>query len=768
MYDAIISSIMLQVRLSKEEAEGQASIIRTEVEAVSTVDELKRQLSEDFQQPLRLFACLHGERIEMLDGNSWSEYAKNDEVEVEIELDTARLKPQVAIKENPDVVDSLAATQILINAVQQGDLVNVLRVLGDHEEAQVSLIVRDEDLFINKPDERGWSPLHHACAMGHGKLVGAMLSRGASCNKESRDGWTPLQLAASKGFIDCVNSLLKHERIQINKMTNRPPALHLACEGGHFDVVRAIIEAGASMTMEDQHNRIPLEASKTQEIVELIPYYMGQQELDKAQFPEKYQPPPPYSGEVYFTSQLVLDDKLVFLFLDIRHGLLCQFPNREAQRVQKEASLSVPIVDIDDVRRTLSSLPGQQKNVYFVVESKQGVYAYYTKDKDTTEHWITQILKAVSYCQANKIGPMPSYKKLEVSISTSERDPAPQPETNSPHRMSMFVQEPVSFSSFTILEELGSGTFGTVFKVVKKNSGEIFAMKQLSKQMLVKNRQLKYAIAESKIMRSLVHPYIVTLYYAFETPRNLYLVMEFCPNGDLDSLVSKQDRLSEHDARIFIAETVLALEYLHSLMIVYRDLKPANILLDSEGHIQLTDFGLAKENVDALNPAKTFAGSPAYLAPELLAKKGASKESDIYGLGVMMYELLTGQPPHFSEDIQELFKLINKGKFTFPKFVSSEAKDLMLKLMHKESKRRPTFSQMKSHIFFRGLDWTALYERRIPAPQFVRRKISEPMIEEEEDPFDDPLMLVMDQDYAEGMPRDKRVEGFSYSKGFGQ
>jgi serine/threonine protein kinase len=366
-------------------------------------------------------------------------------------------------------------------------------------------------------------------------------------------------------------------------------------------------------------------------------------------------------------------------------------------------------------------LPDQQDNAYFIVGSKQGVYAYYTKDAPTSESWITQILRAVSYCQANKIGPLPSFKNLDDVPGNSDLVEE-EPETTSPSRLS--VQEVVSFSSFTVQEELGSGTFGTIFKVVKVNSGEVFAMKQLSKHMLIRKKQLKYAIAESKIMRSLHHPYIVTLHYAFETPRNLYLVMELCSGGDLASLVAKQGRLMEQDAMIFLAEAVLALEYVHSLSIVYRDLKPANILLDSAGHIQLIDFGLAKENVTPLNPAQTFAGSPSYLAPEMLTKSGASQESDIYGLGVIMYELITGSPPHVSDDIQELFEMINKGLITYPSYVSFEAQDLMSQLMHKDTARRPDFPQIKCHSFFSGLDWTALYERRIPAPHFIRRKQS--------------------------------------------
>jgi hypothetical protein len=654
---------------------------------------------------------------------------------------------------------TLLKVQGLIHAVKKADLARVTRLLELHEEPHVNLIVRDEDLFVNGPDERGWSALHHACNIGNAKITHALLSRGASCNKESQDGWTPLQLAARAGHLECIKCLLKQERIQINKMTNHPPALHIACEGGYFNVVQAIIEYGASMTMEDQHNRIPLEASSTQAISELIPFCMGQQELDKAQHPEKYRRPPPFTGSVYLTSQMVVNDKLVFLSLDPSYGLLNQYASREAYSQRTEPDCAIPIVSIDDVRRSKSSLPGQQDNAYFIVGSKQGVYAYYTRDSPTSETWITQILRAVSYCQANKIGPLPSFKKLDDVPS----DPVVvESESTSPSRLP--VQEVVSFSSFTVQEELGAGTFGTVFKVVKINSGEVFAMKQLSKQMLIKKKQLKYAIAESKIMRSLHHPYIVTLHYAFETPRNLYLVMELCSGGDLSSLVAKQGRLMEQDAMIFVAETLLALEYVHSLSIVYRDLKPANILLDSAGHIQLTDFGLAKENVTPLNPAQTFAGSPSYLAPEMLTKSGASKESDIYGIGVIMFELITGSPPHVSDDIQELFELINKGLVTFPPYVSTEAQDLMSQLMHKDATRRPDFPQIKRHIFFRDLDWQALYEKRIPAPQFIRRKPSHFSIESGDDEDCDPLMYALDQDYMEGTPRDKRVEGFAYSK----
>lgn len=183
--------------------------------------------------------------------------------------------------------------------------------------------------------------------------------------------------------------------------------------------------------------------------------------------------------------------------------------------------------------------------------------------------------------------------------------------------------QPVSFSSFEIVEEIGSGSFGKIFRVRKKNTGQIYAMKVLGKTALKRHNQLKYAIAECKVLRSSKHPFILSLYWAFQTPRNLYMVLGYCQNGDLAMLLQSKSCLSEKETKFYIAETLLAIEYLHSLDIVYRDLKPQNILIDSDGHIKLADFGLAKENISKLNPAMTFCGSPAYLAPELLSNSGA-------------------------------------------------------------------------------------------------------------------------------------------------
>lgn len=191
----------------------------------------------------------------------------------------------------------------------------------------------------------------------------------------------------------------------------------------------------------------------------------------------------------------------------------------------------------------------------------------------------------------------------------------------------------IQFKSFCLMDMLGQGTFGKVFKVHLKTDTEkkqLYAMKVLKKAFLVKNNHLKYAISEANILKKSEHPFVIKLHYSFQTPDNLYMVLDLCSGGDLAFHLTKREMFDENEAMFFMAEVVLAIEYIHSLNVIYRDLKPENILIDSEGHIKLTDFGLAKENIDFKSAAKSFCGSPAYLAPEMLTDKGVGRPADIY------------------------------------------------------------------------------------------------------------------------------------------
>lgn len=239
----------------------------------------------------------------------------------------------------------------------------------------------------------------------------------------------------------------------------------------------------------------------------------------------------------------------------------------------------------------------------------------------------------------------------------------------------------ITFASFDILECLGSGTFGKVFKVKLKQTGDIYAMKIINKKYLIRNQQLRYAVTECNVLKLARHPFIITLHYAFQTPDHLYMILDFCPGGDLSYHIVR-NLFEEEEAKFFIAELILAIENLHNLDIIYRDLKPENILIDSEGHIRLADFGLAKENVSDNKIAQSFCGSPAYLAPEMVNRRGVGKSADIYGIGAVLYEMISGTPPFYAHDLSTMYKNISSNKLMLHDYFSEELKDLLKVLIN--------------------------------------------------------------------------------------
>ena len=403
-----------------------------------------------------------------------------------------------------------------------------------------------------------------------------------------------------------------------------------------------------------------------------------------------------------------LNDKQVFLYLDVETGLINRYSSKENFLDKKKPDHYIRTIDIQDVK-----FENRRKEHFtFSIETSRLSTKYYTKYEALTSEWVQRIKKATEFCMVNK-------QNVIVEQIAEPQEETPEEESTASTNPVISEGETVDFSSFTILEEIGSGSFGVVYKVKKINNGQVFAMKSLGKSMLQKQKQLKYAISECKIMKQLNHPFIVPLYFAFQTPKYLYLILELCPNGDLLGLLEKKGPLEENIARFYLAEVLLALEYLHESDIIYRDLKPANVLIDVDYHAKLADFGLAKEKVDKINPAMTMAGSPAYLPPEIIARKGASQASDIYGLGPLLYELLTCKTPYYNDNIDTLFQNIKTAKLIFPDYVSANARDLIGQLMNKDPIKRPQMSQIKRHAFFRKMDWEALLSRRIRPPSWT-------------------------------------------------
>lgn len=277
----------------------------------------------------------------------------------------------------------------------------------------------------------------------------------------------------------------------------------------------------------------------------------------------------------------------------------------------------------------------------------------------------------------------------------------------------------ISMDDFELLKVLGRGSFGKVLQVRKKDTGVVYAMKILKKSYLVARDQVEHTRAERQILAAMQHPFLMSLRFAFQTPTKLYLVMDFYRGGELFYHLRNRQRFSEAEATIMIAEVILALGHLHSYNFIYRDLKPENILMDDAGHICLTDFGLSKD----IDPNKgefgtTFCGTPEYLAPEVIKGLSHGKSVDWWSCGTLLYEMVVGIPPFYSQNVNEMYSKIQNAPLRFPSGVTPAFRSLVVGLLDRNPSTRlgsgdKGFDNIKQHAFFSKLDWDALMRKEI-------------------------------------------------------
>jgi len=288
---------------------------------------------------------------------------------------------------------------------------------------------------------------------------------------------------------------------------------------------------------------------------------------------------------------------------------------------------------------------------------------------------------------------------------------------------------------FDLLKIIGKGSYGTVVQVRLKDTGDIFAMKVIDKKFIVEKNEIQHTISERNILSKVNHPFIMKLFFAFQTEDKLYLVLEFVNGGELYFHLQLDGNFGTDRTRFYSAEIVLALEYLHKSGIIYRDLKPENVLIDGDGHIKITDFGLSKEGLIGFNSrTNTFCGTPEYLAPEVLLGKEYSLAVDYWSLGTLMYEMLTGLPAFYDNDVQKMYRYKMKADIEMPDDMEDSAKDIILKFLDKNPETRlQDPEEIKSHPYFAKIDWESLYQKS-QAPPFipnVKNKESTTMIDKE-------------------------------------
>ncbi|KOB65171.1 cAMP-dependent protein kinase catalytic subunit [Operophtera brumata] len=272
--------------------------------------------------------------------------------------------------------------------------------------------------------------------------------------------------------------------------------------------------------------------------------------------------------------------------------------------------------------------------------------------------------------------------------------------------------------SFDTIKAIGNGAYGEVFLVRDKRTFTYHAMKVVEKSVVVERRQEKHMIQEKKILQCIEFPLLVSLDMAFKDNLYLYFILPYIAGGEMFTYIQKYGNFSDSLTKFYASQVVLALEYLHYCTVVHRDIKPENILIDANGYLKLCDFGFCKV---LKKKTWTLCGTPEYLAPEVILSKGYSFAVDWWALGVLIFEMVAGNPPFISSDPNKLYERILDGHYKCPDGMNGECKGLIKLLLQVDPTKRigslkGGVYDIKSHQWFNDIDWQLVLHQRAEVP----------------------------------------------------
>lgn len=314
---------------------------------------------------------------------------------------------------------------------------------------------------------------------------------------------------------------------------------------------------------------------------------------------------------------------------------------------------------------------------------------------------------------------------IKMHFGGDDESSSTSPEAEVKQQQSTRRECPVkSLADLKVIGTLGRGTFGHV-QLVSDNQENTYALKAVNKSHVVKHNQIPHILNERAVMLDLDHPFVVKLYSTMRDQNYLYFLLEPSLGGELFSALRARDRFDSDTARFYAAIVVTVFQYMHSLDILYRDLKPENLLMDSDGYLRVTDFGFAKKTKDR---TYTFCGTPDYLAPEIVASAGHHTGADWWTLGILIFEMLAGYTPFYDDNgPTSMYSKILSGKLCFPAYFTPEEQNLVASLLQTKPTRRLGVllggaDLIKQHEWFKKLDWNALLQKRIEPPIKVQIK----------------------------------------------
>ncbi|CAH0564822.1 unnamed protein product [Brassicogethes aeneus] len=339
-------------------------------------------------------------------------------------------------------------------------------------------------------------------------------------------------------------------------------------------------------------------------------------------------------------------------------------------------------------------------------------------------------------------------------------------------------QRQYSLNDFELIRVIGRGSYAKVLMVELKKTRRIYAMKVIKKALVTDDEDIDWVQTEKHVFETASnHPFLVGLHSCFQTPSRLFFVIEFVRGGDLMFHMQRQRRLPEEHARFYAAEISLALNFLHCKGIIYRDLKLDNVLLDHEGHIKLTDYGMCKEGIRSGDTTSTFCGTPNYIAPEILRGEDYGFSVDWWALGVLLYEMLAGRSPFDIAGASEnpdqntedyLFQVILEKTIRIPRSLSVKAANVLKGFLNKNPADRlgchspESFSEIMNHQFFKSIDWDMLEQKQVPPPYKPRLDSDRDLANFPPEFTDEPVHLTPDDPRIIEKIDQSEFEGFEY------
>ena len=521
-------------------------------------------------------------------------------------------------------------------------------------------------------------------------------------NIKGLNKFTALHCATYEGQTEMVRYLVM-KGADVNALTSSlRTSLHLACNKGILKTIQILVEAGSDINAQDVDKNTPAHILSSLGYVESLTWLLTKQ--PNLTLKNSY-------GETAVEIAASLEIRQIFVkdaklsvnnnySRTVMKGLLIH--NNRAD-VVKELIFQAQLANTQIISHTVSSRPE-------------------TIERRSLHRSPSKIVKLL---QKLKEQPL---EKRKVSANTHI-----EPLTSINTLLYEENKDIVTTDDFEVISLLGQGSFGSVYLVQYKKNNRLYAMKVLSKKSLKSQNMIQYTKTERDVLCIIKHPFVVRLHFALQNSEKLFMVMKYCPGGDLADVIKKEKRISEERARIYVAEVLLALEYLHKKNIIFRDLKAENVVLDADGHALLSDFGLSKEGVMDNASTNSFCGSLAYLAPEVLRKSGYGKAVDWYLLGTLLYELVIGKPPYTANTREQLFKNIQIGSLALPKFLSKEIKSLIVGLLNRNPNKRLGSGKLgaeeiKAHPWFKRVNWNEVMERKLNPPKPKKKDIKEPIV----------------------------------------